>query len=196
MSRSVCRSFALAWVILILASCAGQGGRLVPAGDGVRVFDMRVDTSMDWARIRQPRMELWTIDGLPLNEFVFVSAVKPGEHVFLVARERKRRPDGPWYRSGMRPDEIRDVILDGLRQEGWTQVLATGLRPVRFGSSPGLRFEADLTHVGGLRYRGMFGALERNGRLTHFLWLAPAEHYYPRDASAVARMFDSMTIVD
>lgn len=196
MSRRICSSLVISCVVLLLASCAGQGGRLVPAGDGVRLFNARVDTSMDWARIRQPRMEFWTIDGLPLNEFVFVSAVKPGEHVFLVARERKRRPDGPWYRSGMRPDEIQDVILDGLRQEGWTQVVSSGLRPASFGGSPGLRFEAELTHAGGLRYRGMFGAVERNGRLTHFLWLAPAEHYYPRDASAVARMFDSMLFVD
>lgn len=196
MSRRIFCSIVLACVILVLASCAGQGGRLVRAGAGIRVFDMRVDASMDWARTRQPRMEFWTIDGLPLNELVFVLAVKPGEHVFLVARERKRRPDGPWYRSGMRPDEIRDVILDGLRQEGWTQVVTTGLRPARFGSSQGLRFEADLTHAGGLRYRGMFGAAERNGRLTHFLWLAPVEHYYPRDASAVARMFDTMVFVD
>lgn len=196
MNGRVCRSLALACLMLALASCAGQGGRLIPAGDGIRVFDMRVDSGMDWARIRQPRMEFWTIDGLPLNEFVFVSAVKPGEHVFLVARERKHRPDGPWYRSGMRPDEIRDVVLDALRQDGWTQVVATGLRPARFGSSPGLRFEAELTHANGLRYRGMFGAVERNGRLNHFLWLAPAEHYYPRDASAVARMFDSISFVD
>lgn len=196
MIRRVCLSLGVACIFLVLASCAGQGGRLVPAGAGVRVFDLRVDTSLDWARIRQPRMEYWTIDGLPLNELVFVSAVKPGEHVFLAARERTRRPDGPWYRSGMRPDEIQDVILDGLRQEGWTQVVASGLRPARFGGSPGLRFEANLTHVGGLRYRGMFGAVVRNGRLSHFLWLAPAEHYYPRDASAVARMFDSMIFVD
>lgn len=196
MNRVISQSLALACLMLVLASCAGRGGRLVPAGEGVRVFDMRVDTRMDWARTRQPRMEFWTIDGLPLNELVFVSAVKPGEHVFLISRERKRRPDGPWYRSGMRPDEIRDVILDGLRQEGWTQVVPTGLRPVRFGGKPGLRFEADLTHAGGLRYRAMFGAVERNGRLTHFLWLAPAEHYYPRDSSTVARMFDSIRFVD
>ena len=196
MSRPPFRLIFHCCVLLLLSACAGQGGRLVQAGDGVRVFDMRVDTSMDWARIRQPRMEYWTIDGLPLNEFVFVSAVKPGEHVFLAARERKRRPDGPWFRSGMRPDEIQDVILDGLRQEGWTQVVASGLRPASFGESQGLRFEASLTHVGGLRYRGIFGAVERKGRLTHFLWIAPAEHYYPRDASAVARILDSISFVD
>lgn len=179
-----------------LASCAGQGGRLVAAGPGIRVFDMLVDTTMDWARIKLPRMEFWTIDGLPLNEFVVVSGVKPNEHVFLAARERKRRPDGPWYRPGMRADEIRDVILDGLRQDGWTNVASSDLRPVRFGTTPGLRFEAQLTHAGGLHYKGTFGAVERNGRLTHFFWLAPTEHYYNRDLAAVTRMFDSVRFLD
>lgn len=195
MMRFLLRATLLAAMIL-LASCASQGGRLITAGSGVRVFDMQVDTSLDWARMKLPRTELWTIDGLPLNEFVVVSRVKPNEHVFLAARERKRRPDGPWYRPGMRPDEIRDVILDALRQEGWTNVSARNLRPARFGSVAGLRFDAQLTHQNGLRYQGTFGAAEHNGRLTHFFWAAPTEYYYDRDIAAVTRMFDSARFID
>jgi hypothetical protein len=186
---------ALLAAMVLLASCAGQGGRLVPAGSGVKVFDLEFDTTLDWARIRRPRMELWTIDGLPLNEFVVVSRVRPNEHVFLGARERLRRPDGPWFRQGMRADEIRDVILDGLRQEGWTNVSASNLRPAHFGSVAGLRFDAQLTHANGLHYQATFGAAEHNGRLTHFFWAAPTEHYYGRDIAAVNRMFDSARFI-
>jgi hypothetical protein len=186
----------LALLVALASACAGPGGRLVRAGGDIRVFDMQLDTSLDWARVRQPRMELWTIDGLPLNEFVVVSKVRPGEHVLLEARERRRRPDGPWYRAGMRPDEVRDVLLDAMRLDGWTRVAATGLRPVRYGGVDGLRFEAELTHPNGLRYRGLFGAVERGGRLTHFFWIAPEQHYHPRDKDAVARMFDSIRFTD
>lgn len=195
MIRTLVRAAACAG-LLVLAACASQGGRLVSAGPGIRVFDMQVDSTLDWARIRMPRTEYWTIDGLPLNEFVVVSAVKPNEHVFLGTRERKRRPDGPWYRPGMRPDEIRDIILDGLREDGWTKVRADNLRPARFGATEGLRFDARLVHPGGLHYQATFGAVQRNGRLTHFFWLAPSEHYYPRDEAAVARMFESIRFVD
>lgn len=195
MSRSLPRAWMLATVIL-LASCASQGGRLITAGDGIKVFDMQVDTSLDWARLKLPHIELWTIDGLPLNQFVIVSRVKPNEHVFLFARERKSRPDGPWYRPGMRPDEIRDVILDALRQEGWTNVSANNMRPAHFGSVAGLRFDAQLTQQNGLLYKGTFGAVERNGRLTHFFWTAPAEYYYERDIAAVNRMIDSLRFID
>lgn len=187
---------ALASMLLVLAACASQGGRLVTAGTGVRVFELQFDTTLDWARIKLPRIELWTIDGLPLNQFVVISRVRPNEHVFLQARERKRRPDGPWYRPGMRPDEIRDVLLDGLRQEGWTNVSASNLRPAQFGSVPGIRFDVRLTHQNGLQYQGTFGAVERGEKLTHFFWFAPSEHYYGRDVAAVNAMIDSVRFLD
>ena len=189
------RCLLLAALLALLAGCAG-GGRLVKASEGVRVFDVQFDTDMDWARTRLSRIELWTIDGLPLNEFVVVSKVRPNEHVFLAARERRKRPDGPWFRADMRPDEIRDVLLDALRQDGWSQVSASHLRPARYGAVDGIRFDLQLTHANGLLYRGTYGAAVHDGRLTHWFWMAPAEHYYGRDVAAVNRMFDSARFVE
>lgn len=195
MIRSM-RWLCAAFLLTLLAACAGGGGRLVTAGSGIRVFDMQVDTTLDWARLRLPREELWTIDGVFLNRFVVFSNVKPNEHVLLEARERKRRPDGPWYRPGMRPDEIRDVVLDALRGNGWVNLQASNLRPAQFGGVEGMRFDAVLTSGNGLVYQGLFGAVERKGKLTHFFWLAPREHYYGRDAEAVERMIASIRFVD
>lgn len=193
--RRFFRNAFCACALLVLAACSGTGTRLVAAGDGVRVFDMQMDTSLDWARMRSARQEVWTIDGLPLNRFVVFSNVKPNEHVLLLARERKSRPDGPWYRPGMRADEIRDILLDALRVNGWSNIQAENLRPTRFGDVEGLRFETTMTVANGLVYRGMFGAVERNGKLTHFFWFAPREHYYGRDVAAVERMFASVRFV-
>lgn len=184
----------LALLVALIAGCA-SGGKLVTAAEGVRVFDLQFDTGLDWARERQQRIELWTIDGLPLNQFVVIAKVRPNEHVFLSARERKNRPDGPWYRAGMRPDEIRDVLLDALRGDGWSHVSASNLRPARFGSVDGIRFDVELVHGNGLRYRGTYAAAEHEGKLTHWFWIAPAEHYYGRDIAAVTRMFDSARFV-
>lgn len=191
MTRPFPRAALLAVAVVLLAACAGAGGRLQQAGDAT-VFDLRLDTRLDWARVRTPRMEQWTIDGAPLNQLSIVSRIKPGEHVFLRARERSRRPDGPWFRAGMRPDEVRDIVVDGLRGAGWANVEAGNLRPVNWGGMPGLRFELDLDNPNGLVYRGMATAAERDGRLTLLVWMAPAEHYYGRDAEAVGRMFDSL----
>ena len=189
------RWLLLAALLALLAGCA-SGGRLVKASEGVRVFDLQFDTDLDWARTRLTRIELWTIDGLPLNQFVVISKVRPDEHVFLAARERKKRPDGPWFREGMRPDEIRDVLLDALRQEGWAQVGASNLRPARYGGVDGLRFDVQATQGNGLVYRGTYAAAVHEGRLTHWYWLAPVEHYHGRDVAAVNRMFDSARFVE
>jgi hypothetical protein len=189
----------LRWLVFIalavLLSACASSNQLVKAAQGVRAFDVAFDTNLDWSRDRYSRIEVWTIDGMPLNEFVVVSKVKPDEHVFLGAREKKSRPDGPWFREGMRPDEIRDVLLDGLRGDGWTNVTASNLRPARFGDVDGLRFDLQVTHQNGLVYRGMYAAAVHEGRLTHWFWLAPAEHYYGRDLAAVSAMFDSARFV-
>ena len=90
----------------------------------------------------------------------------------------------------------RDVLLDAMRQQGWTQVTPSNLRPTRFGNVDGIRFDVQLTHQNGLIYRGTFAAVERGELLTHFFWIAPAEHYYGRDIAAVNSMFDSARFVD
>jgi hypothetical protein len=180
--------------LLVLAGCGG--GRLVKADQDIRVFDLRVDTDLDWARWRAPRQEVWTIDGVPLNRFVVFSRIRAKEHVFLESRERWRRPDGPWFRPGMRPDEVRDVVLDALRQDGWARVSATNLRPARYGNADGLRFEAEMTAGNGLLYRGTFGAAERKGRLTLFYWMAPVEYYHGRDVAAVDKMFQTIRFAE
>lgn len=188
------RRLAFLAVAFLLAACSSSGGRLQEAGDA-EVLNIELDTSLDWAREHSTRIETWTIDGAPLNQLIIISRVKPGEHVFLKAREHKRRPDGPWFRAGMRPDEVRDLILDGLSGGGWANVRASELRPAKFGTVPALRFDLDLDNPSGLVYRGLATAAEKDGRLTLLVWIAPAEHYYGRDVEAVSRMFDSLRFV-
>lgn len=190
------RNLLLAAFCIVIAGCAGggAGGRLQSAGDAT-VFDLGLETRLDWARVKAPRREQWTIDGAPLNQLTIISRVKPDEHVFLGTRQRRSRPDGPWFRPGMRPDEVRDIIADGLREAGWANVQATNTRPAGFGPVPGLRFDLDLDNPSGLIYRGLATAVEREGRLTVLVWIAPAEHYYGRDVEAVSKMFDSLRFV-
>ncbi len=193
MNRSLLSSALMALALLVVAGCGGN--RLQKAGNAT-VFDLQLETQLDWARIRAPRQEQWTIDGAPLNQLMILSRIQPREHVFLRAKERSWRPDGPWFRAGMRPDEVRDIVLDGLRGAGWANVAGRDLRPVRWGDTPGLAFDLDLDNPNGLVYRGRVTAAERDGRLTLLVWIAPAEHYYGRDAEAVGRMFDSLRFVD
>ena len=186
----------VAIVILIaslLAACASELGTLQTAGS-VAVFDMQLDTSLAWARIKDPfqHEEIWTIDGMALNSLSIFSGIEPGQHVFMLSRERASRPDGPWFRKGMRPEEIRDIIVAALQQQKLLNVTTDRLRPQSFGGVEGLRFEFAMASAAGLIYKGSAAAVEKDGRLTVLLWKAPAEYYYDRDAAAVSRMLDGM----
>lgn len=193
--RSACRYTAVALFAVLLAAC-GPERNLIAANNAYNVFDVQLDTSLDWSRAKGTRAEMWTIDGIPLNRFLIIARVKPNEHVYLSSKENKSRPDGPWYRPGMRPDEIRDIIVDALRSGGWTRVSTSNLRPVKFGTVDGLRFEITMTSDSGLIYKGEFGAAEHQGKLTHFSWTAPAEHYYDRDRVAVDKMISSIRFIN
>lgn len=192
MNLKCLRIVFLAALTAFLTACASSGGSLQKAGAAADVYGMVIQSELNWSRIKLPRQELWTIDGPGLNSLNIIPDTKPGEHVFHLAKEKKSRPDGPWFRAGMRPDELRDVILDAIREQGWADVDSSGFRPHAFAGVSGIRFDVRQTSPEGLRYQGSVGAFERHGRLTVLYWKAPEEYYYGRDVQAVNRLIDSI----
>ena len=177
-----------------LAACASSGGPLVSPGPNPAGGDLRIDSEMEWSRYSDRRSQWWTMDGQQLNLLYLIPAVRPGEYIFLGRRQTTRRPDWPFFQPGMRADELRDLIVDGLLAAGLVGVQATDLRPDDFGGREGLRFEMSMANQEGLRYQGMAAAFEHDDRLALALFLAPSEYYYPRDAAKVARMLDSLRL--
>lgn len=178
---------------LLLAACASPNGVLQSAGH-VEVYDVQLDTDLAWARIKDPfqHEEIWTIDGMALNSLSIFSGIVPGQHVFMLSHEKSSRPDGPWFRTGMRPEEIRDIIVAAMQDQKMVNITTDRLRPQKFGNIDGLRFEFTMANAGGLIYMGTVAAAEKNGKLTVLLWKAPAEYYYGRDIAAVSKMLDGM----
>lgn len=184
------RSAALLAVLIVLTACA-TGGTLQTAGR-TEVLGLQLQTSLDWARYSGSRQETWTIDGTALNQLRLLTGTKPREHVFHLGRERRNAPQGAWFKPGLRPDEQQELLLAALREQGWAEVEGDGLRPARFGTIDGLRFEFTMASQRGLRYAGTAAMFERDGKLTTIYWQAPVEHYHARDAAAVAALIDSI----
>jgi hypothetical protein len=190
----ILRTLALAALLPALAACAGGGGRLVKPGPNPAGGRLMIDSEMEWTRMSASRYQLWTIDGELLNRLYLIPRVREREFIFLGQRQTRRRPDGAFYHRGLRADELRDLILDGLRASGTADVEATNLRPARFGNRDGLRFEFSLANPEGLRYRGMAAAFEHEKGLALAIFLAPGEHYYPRDAEKVSKMLETLRL--
>ncbi|WP_256646443.1 hypothetical protein [Thermomonas paludicola] len=185
------RWLLLSLFALLLAACA-SGAPLVTPGRTTAGGDLSIDAGMEWTRMGTPREQLWTIDGPLLNSLHLVPTVREGEFIFLGQKQTKRRPDGAFYHRGMRPDELRDLIADGMRATGAVNVATSNLRPVSFGGREGLRFEMTLDSESGLKYRAMAAAFEHDRGLALALFYAPVEYYYPRDEAKVNAMLDTL----
>jgi hypothetical protein len=179
-------------IALMLGACASSGtSRLVPVGE-VRSGKLVLNSEMEWTRATSSRSQLWTIDGELLNLLYLVHTVKDGDYIFLGQRESKRRPDAPYYHKGMREDELRDLVADGLLNAGFVGVSPSNLRPATFGGRPGLRFDVDLQTSEGLQYQGLVAMFEHDKGLALAIFIAPREYYFPRDGAKVSRMFDTL----
>jgi hypothetical protein len=188
------RACCAALLAMLLAACASSGGPLVMPGPNPAGGDLRIDSEMEWSRYSEMRSQVWTIDGQQLNLLYLLHGVREGEYIFLGRRQTRRRPDGAFFRSGMRADEVRDLIVDGLLAAGLVGVRTQDLRPDDFAGREGLRFEMTMTNQEGLKYQGMAAAFEHDNQLALALFMAPGEYYYPRDAAKVSRMLDTLRL--
>lgn len=179
-------------MIVLFAGCASRGGPLVSPGPNPAGSRLSINSEMEWTRISTQRFQLWTIDGELLNRLYIIPGVRERDYIFLGARQTRRRPDGPFYQPGMRADEVRDLIIDGLLASGAINISATNLRPAQFGAYEGLRFEMTMANEEGLEYQAMAAAFEHDRQLALAIFLAPSEHYYPRDAAKVSRMLETL----
>lgn len=185
------RGLIVAALTLLLAACA-SGGPLVTPGRTTAGGNLSIEAGMEWTRMGGMREQLWTIDGPQLNSLHLIANVREREFIFLGERQTTRRPDGAFYHRGMRADELRDLIADGMRAAGAVNVVASNLRPVDFGGREGLRFEMAMDNQAGLKYRAMAAAFEHENGLALALFYAPAEYYYPRDEAKVSAMLDTL----
>ena len=185
------RGLIVAALTLLLAACA-SGGPLVTPGRTTAGGNLSIEAGMEWTRMGGMREQLWTIDGPQLNSLHLIANVREREFIFLGERQTTRRPDGAFYHRGMRADELRDLIADGMRAAGAVNVVASNLRPVDFGGREGLLFEMAMDNQAGLKYRAMAAAFEHENGLALALFYAPAEYYYPRDEAKVSAMLDTL----
>jgi hypothetical protein len=188
------QALAILILVLSLSACGGAGGPLVRPGPNPAGGKLMIDSEMEWTRLQTTRYQLWTMDGELLNRLYLVPTVREKEFIFLGQRQTKRRPDGAFYQHGLRPDELRDLILDGLRAAGTANVEARNLRPAMFGTREGLRFEFSLANEEGLKFQGMAAAFEHEKGLSLAIFMAPAEFYYPRDEVKVSKMLDTLRL--
>jgi len=126
-----------------------------------------------------------------LNALRIYTDIEPGEHVFR-ARLRGKKDEGARFKTGMSEIEISELIVEGLRGSGLSNVEALDLRPATLNGHAGFRADLGFDNASGLHYRGLLLAEGSDGSLSFLMFTAPAEFYFERDRPSVEAIFDSL----
>ena len=176
-------AFALA---ALPATPALAGWKLVPNSAAVAVAKSKltVTPGEDWNRgTARPikKSEIWTLDGVALNELYFVSGLINGETLYRDAN--KKDSPLPRFASSMQLADIPDFVESSQRIALNTSMFRiTGSEAVQFAGRPGVKFAYEYAVEGNsLVRKGIAAGTIVDGQLHLISFTAPATYYFDRD---------------
>ena len=187
------RKLAIALCVLLLAGCVSMAK--VEKGD--RAVGDRLSLKIEgaWNHLQAPGLgpaEIWTQEGITVDELLLYSGIKDGELVHVADRTGKRKDFA--FRSKMQPDEIVSMFEGMLTRDGSSFKL-TRLEPAAFAGTKGFHFEFELTRkVDNVVLNGAGWGVVSKGELFAILYKAPRLVFYPRYAGQVEKIAMSATL--
>jgi hypothetical protein len=166
-----------------LGGCAGftlvKGGEATDLGDGVSV-----QTPRDWNRLAINKYERWTLDGLRLQNILFVKGIEDGEA--MVPRrgttEDKEKDTFPKFRKGMTLLEIRELIETTWARQENHRFQVTNFGPAKFGGKDGFEIKFTFDTKDGLEMRGWGAGAVVGDKLYMAIYSGTKIHFYERTA--------------
>jgi hypothetical protein len=188
------RYSALVFLAFALSGCV-QGFSLVPAGGRAEINKaVTVEPGGQWNKFVQGNNEIWTLDGPALQELRFIGAVADGEQIWPKPTAPLSTPqrDLPDFRATMTPIEISELVVASLEQAGMGNVESKNLRPAKFGTQEGFRFDLAYAPESGLEWQGLAVATIRDKKLYLVLYRAPRIYYFERDRARVEQLISTI----
>ena len=185
MKRNAMLALAL-FVATVPAAPALAGWKLVNQGTAVAVAKsaMTVTPAESWNRssVRPiKKSEVWSLDGIGLNELYFVSGLIAGETLYRDPA-KKERPL-PTLGKSMQLTDIPEFFESSNRIALQTSVFSvTGVEPTRFGGHDGVKFSFQYAVAGSTMTRnGIASATIVDDKLYLISFIAPTLTYFERD---------------
>ena len=189
----------IATALIAAPTAAVAGWKVMAAGAPVAVAKsaLKVTPGKDWNKASyrpSKKGEMWTLDGLTLNELSFFAGLAPGETI-LKDRHKKDKPL-PTFKAQMLAPEIVQLF-----EATWRITLDTSLfeidqvEPTTFAGHQGVRFTYHYAVQGDdLRRNGEARAAVVNGQLYLINFTGPAIHYFPASIDEVHKIMDSAAL--
>ncbi len=171
---------------------------LVPKDSPVAVAQgrMTVTPSDNWNRwsSRPSKGEIWTRDGIALNELSFFAQIADGEPLYR-ERDGKNLPL-PKFRSDMLPTDLVELFETSnriLMQTSLFEIVT--VEPATLGGNDAVRFSYDYVVQGDeLSRKGEAVAANIGGKLYLVNFVAPSMHYFDRDIAKFRALVASIKI--
>ena len=191
---------ALAAALIALPSApASAGWRLISSGETVEVAkgSMQVTPGQDWNRwTRRPikKSEVWTLDGINLNEIYFVSGLVAGETLYK--DRRKKEQPLPKMSDTLELTEIPEFVESSMRLSLNTSVFdMTAIEPTSLGGHNAVRFRYQYALAGSpLQRQGLGVGTVVDGKLYLVTYTAPEIYFFDRDLPEFEAMIASLTL--
>jgi len=147
-----------------------------------------------WSRRPSKKGELWTLDGLNLNELTFFAGVVSGEALYK-ERNKKDKPLPKFDPKMLAPDIVQmfeasnRIILETSLFE------IDSVEPAKLGGHDGVHFTYHYTiQADEVRRKGDARAAIVDGKLYLINFVAPAIHYYDASIAEVRAIMDNASI--
>ncbi|MFQ6016674.1 MAG: hypothetical protein ACE5KF_00610 [Kiloniellaceae bacterium] len=150
-----------------------------------------VEPQIAWSKTTEGKVELWTVDGPWLEALRFYKGLGDGDTLDKAPGRKK----SPTYRAGMKASEVMEFVVDSLARSGASNVQARNLRPTRFGTVPGFRFDLIFLSPEGLEIDGTVAGAVVAEKLHMIMYTGARAHYYPKYKDDVERIIDSIQMI-
>lgn len=188
------RQAIVAFVVLLLTACASFFSAVGPGQ--VTIKDrITVNATSPWNRYdvsASDFSEMWTTDGLPLDNLWFYAGVPDGEPLKRTYDSRQKKL--PKFQAGMTPTEVVEMMETYITADGSTFKLER-LAPATLAGGPGFRFDFRiLRKQDEVELRGVgFASIQRE-KLYMMLYTAPSTYYFQKNLTRIEAIAGSLTI--
>lgn len=182
-------------MVLWLTGCAAMAPIAPVAPGTAQVADLTLTPGPGWNELTQSKDDnraAWTRDGISIDRLWVFAGIADGET--LLEEPKNSGAAFPRFRAGMLPNELvafTESYLGKLFGEGDAVVTTMNLRPQRFGSEDGVRFEAAIQVADGADRKGVIGAFVANARLYMVMYLAADPYYFDLNREAAEKVIAS-----
>ena len=180
------RPIAILAMLAVLGGCAAYS--LVDAKQQTIGGTYTVEPGIQWSKITDDKIEVWTVDGASLEAIRFYSGMEAGDRLFTVSKDVKL----PTYDPAMKASEVMEFVVDSIARGGAGNVEGTALRPTQFGTVPGFRFDLSYTSSDGLWVDGLAIGATIDGKLHLIVYAGARQHYFPKYRDEVERMIGTI----